>query len=87
MVQSPIILQMQSNWYYLEMINVPIQKLKAWNIVLDHNEDSKIQLHNFLYPRSPNCRWFQLLFWTHDRFIESKAERHKIQYVVTKRGQ
>ena len=66
------------------MINVPIQKLKAWNIVLDHNEDSKIQLHKFLYPRQPNCGWFQLLFFTHDRFIEPKAEKQKIQCLVTK---
>ena len=86
MVQSPIILQMQSNWYYLEMMNVPIQKLKAWNIVLDHNEDSKIQLHKFLYPRQPNCGWFQLLFLTHDRFIEPKAEKQDIQCLVTKKG-
>ena len=75
MVQSPIIPQIQLNWHYLEIMSY--KKLKAWNIVLDHNEDSKIQLHNFLYPRSPNCRWFQLLFLTHDRFIEPKAEKHK----------
>ena len=85
MVQSPIILQMQSNWYYLEMINVPIQKLKAWNIVLYHNEDSKIQLRKFLYPRQSNCGWFQLFFLTHDRFIGPKTEKQKIQCLVTKR--
>jgi hypothetical protein len=60
MLQSPIIPQIQLNWHYLEIMSC--KKLKAWNIVLDHNDDWKIQLHNFLYPRSPNCRWFQLLF-------------------------
>ena len=75
MVLSPITPQTQVNWHYLEIMSY--KKLKAWNIVLDHKEDSKIQLHNFLYPRSPNCRWFQLLFLTHDHFIESKAEKHK----------
>eukprot|EP00493_Phyllostaurus_siculus_P020506 UN20831 len=70
-----------------KMINVPIQKLKAWNIVLDHNEDSKIQLHKLLSPRQPNCGRFHLLLLTHDRFIEPKAEKQKIQRLVTKRGQ
>ena len=68
------------------MINVPIQKLKAWNIVLYHNEDSKIQLRKFLYPRQSNCGWFQFLFLTHDRFVEPKAEKQDIQCLVTKKG-
>ena len=75
MVQSPIIPQIQLNWHYLEIMSY--KKLKAWNIVLDHNEDSKIQLHNFLYPWSPNSRWFQLLFWLMNALSSQKLKNTK----------
>ena len=40
-----------------------------------------------MFSRPPNCEWFYLLLLTHDHFIQPKAEKHKIPFLVTKSGQ
>ena len=47
----------------------------------------KIQYENFSGPKPLNCGWFHLLLLSHNHFIEPKAEKEKIPFLVTKSGQ
>ena len=47
----------------------------------------KLNLIEFIDPRSQYCGWFHLLYFLHGHFIKPKAEKRKKQFLVTKSGQ
>ena len=88
---AQVFLSMTECWVisFVPFDSWPFYRAKSWKREIWFLVTKRGQEFNptrFSESRPSHCRWFDLIFLTHDHFIKPKAEKRKIPFLVTKRG-